>query len=556
LEDLERRVDKLSREGRLQDVAYEGVLQEYRRATGVDWEEVPADMKTFIDDPEYSDFKQFLWPAVRGQLMEIAESYESGLHDDWTLEEPIGSGKSETAACLGAWLIHRLLCMRDPQAHFKIAPGNFITVLCMSRSSEQAKRIVFHKIHNRVRRSPWFKARGYLPDTRIKSELRFRKGVVCYPGNSHEEVALGYDIIYATLDEANRFQLKTGHDNAVEVHNELKRRITSRFIEYREGLIVAISSSTHDLSFTRRREADPTTVYRRRTILDMWPSSKLRHLQEVLHRGHPYMVPRRLVPEMQRNSDVFFRDFYSVAASGEHPYMPDYEWLLDHAAGEPAWSEDSLTVENWLVPTKLGLVGKRQLVLDSRPRFVHVDLGHTRDSAGFAVAHVAGDCKRADEYRPLVSIDVCGRIDPRQTGGEVNFAYVRGLIYDLRRRGFNVYSVTYDGFASEESIQQLKLHGYKAEEYSVDREMTAYEELKECLLEGRLIYPKQEALLREISRLQHDPVRDKVDHPEGGSKDMADAVAGAVHWAMKAGVGGYKITFADLKPAAPRVSRI
>jgi hypothetical protein len=69
--------------------------------------------------------------------------------------------------------------------------------------------------------------------------------------------------------------------------------------------------------------------------------------------------------------------------------------------------------------------------------------------------------------------------------------------------------------------------------------MVAYETFKEAVYEGRLRWKAYEPLLREVSRLQ--VVKGKrVDHPSGGSKDVADAVAGAVYNAVS-GVGGARI---------------
>ncbi len=286
--------------------------------------------------------------------MEIVRAYEDGCRDA-VLEEAIGTGKSTTCACLMAYFLHRLLCVRDPQTHFHVAPGDYLTIINMARSAAQAKNIVFSKLRNRVKRSPWFRSRGYLPDPKINSELRFPKEIVCLPGNSKETVALGYDIIYAILDEANRFEDKQEHDNAKEVFDELQRRITSRFDEFGEGMVISISSTTHDLCFTRTKEGEEGVDYRRRTILDLWPESKLGKLVEAEYQGHRYMVPdaRSYRVQLIKNPAKFFRDYYCVAASGEHPYMPSYEWLLDHASGVTPWSDDLLQVASAFQPQRV-----------------------------------------------------------------------------------------------------------------------------------------------------------------------------------------------------------
>jgi len=544
------RIKKLQRSGNLASVPYQYLLREYSEATGVDWEEVPPDMETFIRDPEYTDFSKFLWPSVIRQLCEIAEAYEGGV-DDICLEEAIGTGKSTTSGCLGAWLLCRLLCIRDPQTYFEIAPDEYITVLNMASTGRQAKRIVFHSMANRIRNSPWFRARNYLPDPHVRSELRFRKSIVCFPGNSSETVALGYNIIYAVLDEANFYENKSGDDVAKDLFDSMRRRITSRFSRFNEGLIVSISSTTHDLSFTRQkaREAEEgmNVLYRRRTIMDMWPHARKMAMVEVDYKGQRLMVPDtpKMRTEYRRNPSKFLRDYFCVAMAGESPYMPPREWWAAHAAGENPWDDERLAWKPWYVPQELGVVGKRKLVRDGRPRFVHIDLGVRRDAVGLAVAVVGGEVlDEAGERRPLVVLEAMAQVRPEQHGGEIDFVRVREMIYELRRRGFSISQVSYDGFESEESLQTLRRKGYVAEEYSVDRDMVAYDELRESALEDRLVHPSYEVFEGEVGRLQYDAKRLRVDHPQGGSKDVSDAAAGAVHWAVAAGVGGLAISWA------------
>lgn len=49
------------------------------------------------------------------------------------------------------------------------------------------------------------------------------------------------------------------------------------------------------------------------------------------------------------------------------------------------------------------------------------------------------------------------------------------------------------------------------------------------MVEGRFITFPHELLAWEATELEEDKVKGKIDHPEGGSKDLSDAVAGAVH---------------------------
>ena len=127
--------------------------------------------------------------------------------------------------------------------------------------------------------------------------------------------------------------------------------------------------------------------------------------------------------------------------------------------------------------------------------------------------------------------------DSRLATSEIDFARVRELIVDLRRRGFHLAQVSFDGWQSVDSRQILRRQGFRTALVSVDRDLGPYETLKELVNTSRLHLPPYEPLLRELTRLELVAGR-KVDHPRGGSKDAADALAAATSEALKAYGGG------------------
>jgi hypothetical protein len=524
---------EIEAQGRVEEMVYDALLSEYSRVTAVDWEEVPVDIETFIKDPEYSDFGTFVWPVVTQEAVDIVRAHEAGTHEA-VMEWGIGTGKSTLSSLLAMYFVYRLLCMKNPQAQFEIAPDDFIAVLNMARTGKQAHKIVFSKLAARVRNSEWFKSRGYLPDPKVTSELRFSKSVVAIPGNSSQTFALGYNIIVAVLDEANFYEDKSGKDNADEVYDGMQRRVSSRFPA--DGLIAAISSTTHDQSFTRRKriehEARPRAVwYTTRTIVESKP--KIGALVPFEHRNSKYMVPMSLHSQFLRNPDKALRDYMCIAASGDQPYMPPYDWLKSTCSDRAnPWNDEAVWFHQWF--TNLDDQGARK---DKRARYVHVDLSQFRDAVGFCMSANAGVAEVGTEKRPKVHVDFMARVTPKQMGGEIDFSQVRRWVYELQVRGFYIAKVTYDGFASEESLQQLRRRGLVAELLSIDKTLGPYETLKEAIMERRVDMPFYELALREVSRLQMVRAM-KVDHPAGGSKDCADALAGSVFSSVYTGVAG------------------
>jgi hypothetical protein len=74
-------------------------------------------------------------------------------------------------------------------------------------------------------------------------------------------------------------------------------------------------------------------------------------------------------------------------------------------------------------------------------------------------------------------------------------------------------------------MQQLKQYGINTEILSVAKKH--YDDMAMVVLEERLSGPHIPLLIDELLQLRI--MRDKVDHPRKGSKDLADAVCGAVY---------------------------
>ncbi len=73
------------------------------------------------------------------------------------------------------------------------------------------------------------------------------------------------------------------------------------------------------------------------------------------------------------------------------------------------------------------------------PRYCHLDLALSGDSAGLAIGHCRGfkrlrRSEMVDELMPIICLDVLLEIRP-PPGGEINFEKIRKLLYMLLERG-------------------------------------------------------------------------------------------------------------------------
>ncbi len=177
------------------------------------------------------------------------------------------------------------------------------------------------------------------------------------------------------------------------------------------------------------------------------------------------------------------------------------------------------------------------------PRHVHIDLSKKKDSTGLAIAHVASYVEipfwdndaqvMVKEVHPFIWIDFVLAINA-PAGGEIDYDMIRSLLYEFKNHGFKFRLATADSYQSHDLLTQLRKKLCPAEELSMDRTIRPYEVLKAAVHQGRVSCYNYPRLKREISRLQYDAKRLKVDHPpnEGSkdgaleSKDVSDAVAG------------------------------
>jgi len=221
-----------------------------------------------------------------------------------------------------------------------------------------------------------------------------------------------------------------------------------------------------------------------------------------------------------------------------HPFVRNGEPLPEYVPGLGGEFDWPAMVE----PARRALVGGgyedyfRPRIGPTLRRHAHIDPSLTGDSTGLAVGHVAGfkevirrgtDRKEYAERAPVIVVDLLLRIVP-PLGDEIILGDVRELVYEMTGHGYQIGFVTMDSYQSADGLQQFRAKGYKAEVLSVDRKPDAYECLKTALYEGRLVYYGHPKLLEELRKIEKNHQTGKVDHPPGGSKDVADALAAIV----------------------------
>jgi hypothetical protein len=177
------------------------------------------------------------------------------------------------------------------------------------------------------------------------------------------------------------------------------------------------------------------------------------------------------------------------------------------------------------------------------PFAIHIDLAISGDCAGVAIGHAMGS--KEVNYRvsfnaetgefskePKGSLPVFGvpgllQVIPPK-GGEIEIHILRELL-SIVCEYIPVYWLTMDRHQSASTLQYFRSRHISTGIVSVDRTPEPYSEVKFAIKEGRVYIARHEVLLEEMPLLDQDNTTGKVDHPEDGSKDLSDSLAGAVY---------------------------
>jgi len=169
-------------------------------------------------------------------------------------------------------------------------------------------------------------------------------------------------------------------------------------------------------------------------------------------------------------------------------------------------------------------------------RWIHIDAALSGDCLGIAMGHCDRmvevtrrneDGEEFSDIAPNIIMDLVLRVQP-PNGEQIFLADIRRLIYELHAHGFPIVGVSMDQFQSADSLQQFKARGLNSKLISVDRTTEAYDGLRAAMYEKRFWIYEYTPFETELMALEYDPDKGKIDHPVGGQKDVADAVAGVV----------------------------
>ena len=526
-----------------------------------DFRERPATVREFLG-PRYLDIEDGIRDSIKEMLAEI-------LGDTVSPERPttyelamfsggIGTGKTSVASIVLPYLCHWCLCLKDPQKFWGLLPGSRIAFMMMSTSARQAREVIFSDVKARLNHSPWF--RKFPMDKNYRNQIRFENDIWIIPGDSGETTFEGYNILGGILDEADSHKVTQSKDYARNGWETIYNRMSSRFGD--RGFLLTIGQMKGMMGFAAKMyeelEQNPNAYTCRMSIWESRGWDFYRDEDGNLQTFFYDPLRREIVPNIVAVA-TDRDDLMEIPALYKDQFVTNPEKALKDLAGMPPKTTDPFIsqtykihncrtryVENRSTESPVlpnGDIASWFRATDKLPRVAHLDIafsGDHGDACGLAMGHVDRVIDYEGELKPYIVMDFLWRRRAPK-GKELVLSDIRRLIYDLRDEfGFDLQLITMDSFQSKDTEQQLRRRKFAVMPVSVDKQLLPYYDLREAIYENRLEFPPYltklnvgdsdrdlvEILVKELEELCDDGK--KVDHPSGGSKDVADAVAGVV----------------------------
>ena len=548
----------------LSEFKTEGASHTLKELWEVDYKEIPVSIDEFITNPYYLGNSTrngtSIYPYWRNKYREIFDPSKN--YEEVILTGAIGVGKTRTAVVCLCYLLHKLMCLKDPQEYFKFNAGDKITIFFLNITLALAEGVGYETMHDYLIHSPWFMERGTVTG---RKNLRYNPPHnIAITFGSKGEHALGQQIYAAFMDECDFKQGGIKGASALDASNAvmnaystIKTRVTSRFTKnnvlYGKMFMVSSKRSEHDFleAYVAKMKNEkmlivdePQWVIKPQGTFDSrtFPvavgnrSLKSRVLDDdisdeekeaIIKQGYRILdVPLNFKDYFKLDLNKALMDLAGISVVGAVSFF-NYDmfskcYIKDY---KNPFVSDILTIgiHDDLNIADFFEIDKIPMQVRYMPQFIHVDGSLTGDKTGISSVAVSGlketqQYNGANEftstemtYKHVFSVDI-----EAPQGSEISFEKTRNFIYYLKASGFNIIGVSLDGFQSADMKQMLLSQGYNATIISLDKSPQGYLALRSAMNDGRIGLIQIDLLEKELIQLQRDVQTGKVDHPPEG----------------------------------------
>lgn len=565
----------------LQELSIDGHSDTYEKIWLADYKEIPVSIDTFIESDAYLGKTNrngaAVYPHWRKVLREIFDAGNQFHEVIFTGATRIG--KSSTAITATAYMLYRLMCLRDPQKYFGKKEVSKFSILFFNITKDLARGVAYREFNDTLKGSPWFNAHG----TFSKSEQNFyyipEGGKVVIDYGSNAAHGLGQQVFVGFMDECNFSKAGVKDVNKAkrdmkDTYNTVSARVKGTFRKNGEvlGKIFAVSSKRSDSDFMEAYIEDQMNAGAGEHMYvddapqwevlpeSMFSSEKFyiavgdRHkkgfvvpdnqtfpeaLDDLKNQGYRLLTPPiDMKSDFTADFDIALRDLAGISVPGALSFITQdaISACINDKRRNPFYTDilqigtkDNLTIEEFFHVQEI-----QQFKWN--PMFIHLDLSLNTDRTGISAVCITGRKDIQNKDGKVISQPIFTHLfsvaleAPR--GDKIPYQKILEFICWLRKSGFKIERISRDQFQSEYMAQLLEAQGFKVDKISLDRTPDGYMALRSILLEERVDMLDCKLLQDELIHLQRDSVTGRIDHPVGGGKDTADSFAGSIWNAM------------------------
>lgn len=525
------------------------------------YEEIPVDIDTFLEDPNYlggtTNKGKAIYPAWRIAMREIMK--DPYKYTTVVFTGSIGTGKSTVAVFIALYMLYCLMCLKDPHSYFGIeATQNNIMFIFNNLTLSKAYKGVMGTFMGHCLKSPWFLARGrvvgdvnktFLPNKRIRFDIA-----------SEEYHVTSTDCFCFIFDEANDVLHNSGNyqdSMAMQILNAANQRIRSRFRAKDRsaffGKSIVISSKQSEMAFLEQYtqdmiNKDPNSIY----VFDkpQWEVIPIELSGQTFNVAYGNKNAKSRIMSQDEDVEQTKLQGYKVLAVPIE-YRKDFEDNLNRALTEVAGVSVSYIdkffsreyVSNSIDKHRLNPFSQDVLIVGLRDEknykdyfdplkipaewqtekiYMHFDTSKNKDRTG--ISAVSQSRINPEEVHHLFTVYI-----EAPKNDQICFKKHEDFIFYLYDElGWDIKNASSDGFNSAQLKQNFMLHGIEADYLSPDRTAVPYISLQRLLYDGLMKIIEIPLLEKELVELNMNNETQKIDHPVQGSKDGSDSLACAV----------------------------
>lgn len=523
-----------------------------------DYEEVPVSIQRFLEDEQYLGVVgKSIYPTWKRELTNLFVPGNKVI--EVVFSGATRTGKSTIASIIQLYNIYKLLCLKNPSLYYGLITSEPISIALFNITEELAFDVTFRKFKGYMELSPWFMSR--VDYNRTGSWIELPKNLRILLG-SRATHALGNAVIGGIMDEVDFSRTQSSaYKQIYDTYLNIRRRMEGQFMKFLKkdppGMLCLISSVTNDVNSFLESRIKQASVYDNIRVYaySQWEVKEEEYAQSprfyvyVGDNKHPAKILDDL-STIDLEDERYKNKILTVPIEYRQVFEEDLERAMMDVAGvrpgyrtrsfipieksmfnserEPMFSRDTLEIGVLAGGNIEDYVREDYLFLHKQlPRYIHVDLSKNKDCTGIACVTILYNA--AQESKLQYYVDFVCRIKA-PVGDEIDYEKIRSFIRYLIKQGLRIQGISYDSFQSYDSLQYFKkLNLIKHVELrSVDKYTESYYLLRSLLMTRAIDLYYHPILFKELQELQEDLGQGKIDHPIGGSKDMADALAGAI----------------------------